>query len=195
VPATLFELLRARLEGIVLEAPVVGLRLAAAELEDGGVPLTLFTAGDPDPDALGVVLARLDAALGEGRALRPRVVAGPRTERRYALDAFTLAPPSAEWNAPATAPLPPTTALQLRLIEARPVAVRVAGGAPRFLGTPAQTVVAFAGPWRVDEGWWASATGSGETLTRDEYDVLLDDGSLVRIAREGDAWSVRGVYD
>lgn len=195
VPATLFELLRARLEGVVLEAPVVGLRLAAAALEDGGVPLALFAAGDPDPDVLGVVLARLEAALGEGRALRPRVIEGPRTERRYALDAFTLAPPSAAWTTSEAAPLPPTTALQLRLVAPQPVRVHVAGGAPRFLGTPAQSVLAFAGPWRVDEGWWASATGSGETLTRDEYDVLLDDGSLVRIAREGETWSVRGVYD
>ena len=39
--------------------------------------MSLFAAGDPDPDAVGVVLARLDAALGEGRALRARVVDGP----------------------------------------------------------------------------------------------------------------------
>ena len=26
-------------------------------------------------------------------------------------------------------------------------------------------------------------------------DVLLDDGSLVRIAREDGTWSIRGVYD
>ena len=36
VPATLFELLRARLEGIMLGAPVVGLRLAAEALDGGG---------------------------------------------------------------------------------------------------------------------------------------------------------------
>src|SRR6202022_4995760 len=44
VPATLFELLRARLEGVVLSAPVVGLRLAAEELASGGVALSLFAA-------------------------------------------------------------------------------------------------------------------------------------------------------
>jgi protein ImuB len=196
VPATLFELLRARLEGVSLEAPVVGLRLAADGLEGGGVQTTLFAASDPDPDILGVVLARLDAALGEGRALRPRIVEGPRIERRYALDAFTLAPlATTAWSVPVAAALPATTALQLRLVDPQPVAVRIAGGGPRLVGTPAQTVVAFAGPWRVDEGWWARSTGSGETLNRDEYDVLLDDGALLRIAREGETWSVRGVYD
>ncbi|MEA2664368.1 MAG: protein ImuB, partial [Candidatus Eremiobacteraeota bacterium] len=78
LPTTLFELLRARLEGVVLTSPVSGLRLAAEELAGGAVPLSLFAAGDPDPDALGVVLARLEAALGEGKALRARVLDGPR---------------------------------------------------------------------------------------------------------------------
>ncbi len=60
--------------------PVVGLRLAAGHLENGGVQIALFAAGDPDPDALGIAIARLDAALGEDHALRARVVEGPRIE-------------------------------------------------------------------------------------------------------------------
>jgi hypothetical protein len=196
VPATLFGLLRARLEGITLDAPVIGLRLAAEALEDGGVPLTLFAGSDPDPDALGIVLARLDAALGDGHALRGRIVEGPRTERRTARDAFTLEPLiAAAWTINAPAPLSQTATLQFRLVTPQPVAVRVIGGAPRFVGTPAQTVIEAAGPWRVDEGWWADATGSDARLIRDEYDVLLDDGALLRIAHERNTWSIRGVYD
>jgi protein ImuB len=195
LPATLFDLLRARLEGVTLDAPVVGLRLVAAELETGGVPVTLFAGNDPDPDALGIVLARLDAALGEGHALRPRVVSGPRTERRYAFEPFTLAPLATRvWSAAPPA-LPQTAALQLRLIDPQPVAVRLVRGVPRLVGTPAQTVVAYAGPWRVDESWWTTWTGGTDPLLRDEYDVLLDDGALLRLAREAGAWTVRGVYD
>jgi hypothetical protein len=52
-----------------------------------------------------------------------------------------------------------------------------------------------AGPWRVEEGWWAAATGEGAPLARDEYDVCLEDGSLLRIAHEDAAWTVRGIYD
>src|SRR5665213_1580119 len=55
VARALFELLRARLEGLVLTAPVTGLRLTAEELAGGGVTLSLFAASDPDPDAIGVV--------------------------------------------------------------------------------------------------------------------------------------------
>jgi protein ImuB len=192
VPSTLFELLRARLEGVVLTAPVVGLRLAAEELASGGVELSLFAASDPDPDAIGVVLARLDAVLGEGSALRARVVDGPRIERRYVLEPFTLEPlascgPRAEPPA-----LPAAATMQLRIVEPYAIDVRVIGGAPRFVGSPPQQVVELAGPWRAEEHW--------PMLVRDEYDVCLDDGALLRIAREdspaGDgAWSVRGVYD
>ena len=198
VPSTLFELLRARLEGITLSAPVAGLRLAAEDLAGGGVTLSLFAASDPDPDAIGVVLARLDAALGEGKALRARVLDGPRIERRFAFEPFTLQ--TLAERGPTICPelvggLPDAATLQLRLVPARPVEVRVLDGAPRFVGSPPQQVIEVAGPWRIEEGWWAAATGEGAPLARDEYDVCLEDGSLLRIAHEDAAWTVRGIYD
>lgn len=200
VPATLFELLRARLEGIVLTAPVTGLRLAAEELASGGVALSLFAASDPDPDAIGVVLARLDAALGEGKALRARVVDGPRVERRFVFEPFSLDVLASRGPRPEPPPLAQTATLQLRIVEPHPIDVRVIGGAPRFVGSPPQHVVEHAGPWRADEGWWSRMTGEGTPLARDEYDVCLEDGALLRIACEPAAtghaaWSVRGVYD
>jgi protein ImuB len=194
VPSTLFELLRARLEGVTLGTPVVGLRLAAEELAAGGVTLSLFAASDPDPDAIGVVLARLDAALGEGKALRARVLDGPRIERRFAFEPFALEAGPKTGSALVEA-LPGAATLQLRLVPARPVEVRVLDGAPRFVGSPPQQAVEVAGPWRVEEGWWTAATGEGAPLARDEYDVCLEDGSLLRIAHEHDAWTVRGIYD
>jgi protein ImuB len=195
VPATLFELLRARLEGVTLAAPVAGLRLAAEELVAGGVAMSLFAAGDPDPDAVGVVLARLDAALGEGRALRARVVDGPRIERRFALEPFTLELLATRGPRIEPPALPAAATLQLRLVAPRAIDVRVLDGMPRFIGSPPQQVVEVAGPWRTEERWWGPATGEGAPFARDEYDVCLDDGALVRIAREGTDWSVRGVYD
>jgi nucleotidyltransferase/DNA polymerase involved in DNA repair len=203
VPSMLFELLRARLEGVTLGAPVVGLRLSAEELAGGGVALSLFAASDPDPDAIGVVLARLAAAFGEGRALRARVVDGPRIERRFTFEPFTLEPLTTacpelvEGRGPraGSPPLPETATLQLRLTVPRPIEVRVLNGAPRFVGSPPQHVVEFAGPWRAEEGWWTNATGESTPLVRDEYDVFLEDGSLLRLSQEPDGWWVRGNYD
>jgi hypothetical protein len=85
--------------------------------------------------------------------------------------------------------------VQLRIVTPRPIEVRVVDGAPRFVGSPPQQVVDVAGPWRVEEGWWGTATGEGSPLVRDEYDLYLDDGALLRIAREGDDWSLHGIYD
>ena len=195
VPATLFELLRARLEGVVLAAPVAGLRLTAEELAGGGVALSLFAASDPDPDAIGVVLARLDAAFGAGKALRARAFDGPRIERRFAFEPFTLDTLVTRGPQPEPPALAASATLQLRIVEPRPVEVGVHEGVPRLVGSPPQAVVEFAGPWRVEEAWWTAATGGGTPLVRDEYDVYLEDGSLLRIAREAHAWSVRGIYD
>jgi protein ImuB len=198
VPRALFELLRARLEGIVLTAAVVGLRLAAEELASGGVALSLFAASDPDPDAIGVVLARLDAALGEGKALRARVREGPRIERRFTFEPFTVETLATNGPQPTCHPEPvegSSATVQLRIVTPRPIEVRVVDGAPRFVGSPPQQVVDVAGPWRVEEGWWGTATGEGSPLVRDEYDLYLDDGALLRIAREGDDWSLHGIYD
>ncbi len=197
-PATLFELLRARLEGVVLRSPVAGLRLAAQHLENGGVQIALFAAGDPDPDALGIAIARLDAVLGEEHAFRARIVDGPRLESRFAFEPFALdALVSTAWpgGGAAVSALPGTAGIQLRLIDPTPVDVLLRAGMPRFIGSPPQAILDVAGPWRVDESWWTPATGGGAPLIRDEYDVLLEDGALVRIAREGDVWSMRGMYD
>jgi protein ImuB len=195
-PATLFELLRARLEGVVLRSPVAGLRLVADGLEDGGVQIALFAASDPDPDALGIAIARLDAALGEAHALRARVTDGPRVERRFVLEPFTLDGVASTWPKPSgISALPGSAAVQLHLIEPAPVDVLLRSGLPRFIGSPPQAILEVAGPWRVDESWWTPVTGGGAPLVRDEYDVLLEDGALVRIAREGAVWSIRGRYD
>jgi len=181
-PAMLFELLRARLEGVVLRSPVAGLRLCAERLEDGGLQMTLFSGSDPDPDALGIAIARLDAALGERHALRARVVDGPRIERRFVFEPFTLEvltgkPPRA---VPAVSALPDTATFQYRIVAPAPIDVTLGAGLPRFVGSPAQAVLDVAGPWRIDEGWWTPATGGGVPLARDEYDVLLEDGALLR---------------
>ncbi len=85
----MFDLLRARLEGITLQSPVTGLRLGAERLDEGGAELSLFAGDDPDPEIVGIALARLAAALGEGSALRARVVDGNRYETRFRYEPFT----------------------------------------------------------------------------------------------------------
>jgi nucleotidyltransferase/DNA polymerase involved in DNA repair len=199
-PTTLFDLVRARLEGTTLRSPVIGLRLRAERLEEGGAELSLFAGSDPDPDIVAIALARLEAALGSEAVRRASIAAGNRYEARAAYaafgpTAFTARPVS---FAPPAAPSEIGT-LAYRVLTPRAIDVRVRGGRPATVALPgagARDVVDVAGPWRVDEAWWAQALDTGgRPIQNDAYDVLLDDGTLIRIVDERGTWFLSGSYD
>ena len=194
---TMFDLLRARLEGTVLQAPVTGIRLRAERLEEGGAELSLFAGRDPDPDVVGIALARLASALGPHAALRACVVAGNRYEACVAYDAFaveTLRRPAASPPARPNTADAETATLAYRVLAPRLVDVRMRGGRPVRLD--GRDVLECAGPWRVDEAWWGETLdGGGSPVAHDAYDVLVDDGTLWRIVNAGGRWYRSGTYD
>jgi len=160
--------------------------LQVMRLEECGALATLFGQHEPDPQALAVALARLQAATGS-MPTRARTRRAPCLERRFAYDGFTIPAPS---SGPATLrraqeeklPVP-----QLRLLAVREIDVTMRGNAP--VSVRDKRVLNCAGPWRVDDGWFDAPT------VRDEYDVLLEDGMLCRIYRQGKHWYLRGAYD
>lgn len=90
-------------------------------------------------------------------------------------------------------PLLPRLALR-RLRPPREIQVETSGGRPVRVrwGERVSRVVASAGPWRRSGDWWDTAVWA-----RDEWDVLLADGPLCRLALEarGMRWLMDGVYD
>jgi protein ImuB len=194
----MLDVLRANLEGVTFESPVVGLRVRALRLEEAGEALPLFrSVDDLDPQTIAVTLARLEAALGEP-AQQARNVRAYALEEQFAYSPFGMPAISASFEtlaAPDT--LADTVRPQLQLLEVREIAVRMAAGAPAFVGSPLRhgsgqalrAVLECAGPWRIEENWFATP------LVRDEYDVLLDGGALYRIYRQGERWYLRGSYD
>ncbi len=185
-PRTMLDVVRAKLEGMTFGSPITGLRLQVMRLEECGAPATLFGQHEPDPQALAVALARLQAATGS-TPTRARTRRAPCLERRFAYDGFTIPPAS---NAPATLRRAQDTKLpvpQLRLLAVREIDVTMRGNAP--VSVRDKRVLNCAGPWRVDDGWFDAPT------VRDEYDVLLEDGMLCRIYRQGKHWYLRGAYD
>ena len=197
--ATMFDLLRARLEGTVLTTPVTGLRLRAERLEEGGAELSLFAGRDPDPEIVGIALARLEAALGPQAVKRARLVPGNRYEARMAYEPFT-ASGLARSTGTAVAERAPAAAtstigtIGYRVLAPKAIEVRVRRGQPASVG--ARAIVECAGPWRVDEAWWGETLDGGcSPIANDAYDVLLDDGALVRIIRERGRWYLAGTYD
>ncbi len=57
-------------------------------------------------------------------------------------------------------------------------------------GAP-EPISGWAGPWPVDERWWAP----DEASRRVRFQVCLADGRALLLALEGGAWSIQGVYD
>ncbi len=180
---TMFEMLRAKLAGTTFASGIVGLRVRALRLEEGGEAQALFAADDLDPQKVAITIARLEAVLGESIA-RARTREAHVLEERFVYEPF--APPAKAMFAPAhpEGELVP----QLRLLELREVPVELRGGAPAVVGQ--QAVLECVGPWRVAERAYVPAP-----VTRDEYDVVLEDGTFARIYRQGTHWYVRGIYE
>ncbi|WP_433726636.1 DNA polymerase Y family protein [Actinoplanes sp. CA-051413] len=67
-------------------------------------------------------------------------------------------------------------------------------GDPTFLliGTAAPVVIAgWAGPWPVDERWWAPA----EARRRARFQVSLDDGRALLLSLAAGHWAIEAIYD
>jgi protein ImuB len=180
---TMFDIMRAKLEGATFDSAVVGVCVQARRLEEGGEAQALFGADDFDPQRVAVTIARLEAALGED-VVRATTREAHLLEERFTYQPFELPAKAMLRTAPAPCELVP----QLRLLEVREVAVELRAGEPATVDR--QTVVRCVGPWRIAERAFAPAP-----VTRDEYDVVLSDGTFARIYRQGSQWYLRGVYE
>lgn len=180
---TMFEMLRAKLEGATFDAPIVGLRLQARRLEEGGEAQPLLRADDFDPQRVAVTIARLEAALGE-RVSRACTRDAHLLEERFSYQPFEVPPKKMLAGKQISHELVP----QLRLLEVREVAVEVRAGEPASVDR--QTVMQCTGPWRIAERAFLPSP-----VQRDEYDVVLEDGTFARIYHQGTHWYLRGVYE
>lgn len=59
------------------------------------------------------------------------------------------------------------------------------------VGAAEAQITGWAGPWPVDERWWASA----EASRRARFQVGLSDGRALMLSLAGGAWAVEAVYD
>jgi len=183
----MLDVLRAKLEGATFPAPICGIRVRALGLEEGGEALPLLAGDEIDRGSVAVTLTRLETMLGEP-VKRAQTRAAHPLEERFTYEPFTLVA-----NRPVRAACPgvgatkPTLVPQLRLLTVTEIDVRLRRGEPAMVGERA--VQQCVGPWRIEEGWFASP------VARDEYDVQLEGGEIWRIYRQGDRWYLRGSYD
>src|SRR5262245_22395105 len=140
---------------------------------------------------LAALLARLVRLVG------PDNVGSPALDDSHRPDAITLGPFIPPEGDPDDDTIPVTSDPPLALRRLRPppiVAVAIDGARPARVirGTMAARVVTCAGPWRRSGEWWDT-----RGWARDEWDLLLDDGTLCRLAHDhvSGHWLLDGIYD
>ncbi len=137
---------------------------------------------------LAALAARLTELVG------PDNFGSPRLVDSHHPDAVALVPFAPTEDADGADPGMPSSMVLRRLRP--PARVEVATGDDRPVcvhwGGAARGVVACAGPWRASGEWW-----DGRAWARDEWDLLLDDDTLCRLAldRMGGHWLIDGIYD
>ncbi len=200
-------------------AGIVVLRLSpAGVIADAGLQLGLWGDAGAGRDRAHRALTRVQGMLGPGAVLAA-VPGGGRdpgdqvTLLPWGDERVPDRPADPPWPgrlpppAPASVPVEPVPAVVLdatgapvrisaRLVLSAPPAslavtsLAVIGAAPPV---PAEVVeiVAWAGPWPVDERWWAP----GEASRRVRLQACLADGRALLLVLSGGTWTVAAVYD
>lgn len=160
--ATLFELLRSRLEAVVLERPVVGLRLVARDLQPLQPPgRDLFDARTGRAEGWGQLRERLRVRLGEDAVYGVAPVADPRPEHAWKkVVGASMDGGGRDGGRRAPERLPGWPARPGWMLPE-----------PRPLTQPVAEIVG--GPERLESGWW-----DGGDLKRDYYVLRLANGQL-----------------
>lgn len=183
-------LVRLDLEAHPPPAAVVGITLRARPAVARPTPAGLWQPPAPAHRDLAALLTRLTSLVGATNLGAPGLIDSHHP------DAFTLRPFSGAAPADALARRGGEDArMMLRRTEPpAPVTVETGAGRPlRVSGVGASArVLSSAGPWRISGEWWDT-----RAWARDEWDVLLADTRLCRLAHDrlGDHWHLIGVYD
>ena len=185
-------LIRLDLEGHPPAAGVVGVALRAHPAVARPTPAGLWQPPAPAHRDLAALLTRLTELVGDGNLGAPALVDSHHP------DAFTLQPFTGSAVLDAR---PPEEAggpdLRMMLRRAEPplaVSVEIVDGRPQWVESDGRRarVLAGAGPWRISGEWWDT-----RAWARDEWDVLLSDTRLCRLAHDrlANHWLLVGTYD
>jgi len=197
-------LLRLALEARPPRGIVEGLTLRARPVRMAPAQESLTDPSRPSPRFLAATMNRLVALVGSDRIGAPALLDSHRPD---AVGLGAYAPPSPRRGEgrvrgsrvrggrgekqSAEKSIAPVLALR-RLRPPAPAAVTLASGRPVAMRSSrlAGRIVAGVGPWRSSGEWWTT-----QPWLQDEWDVELADGTLCRLAHDGSAWHIAGIYD
>ncbi len=181
----LFRMLHTHLENFSSPQPIVAVELEAKPSRPARQQFGLFETALRDPAQLHATLAHLVGLLGCER------VGTPVLEETHRPDAFRMEP--FVWEMPAATPpkSPPRLALR-RFRKRRNATVLLENNQPAHLRATGMegATTAQAGPFPLSGNWWDE-----KKWARVEWDVALENGTLLRCHRDRDGWAVNGIYD
>ncbi len=184
----LFRVLHSHLDGLTASAPIVGVALEIRPIRAASSQTLLFEKSLRDPNRFAETLSQIEAMLGAGRVGRAVLIP------RHRPDSFRIAgflePPEADARL-ASVP-PPDHGLPLRRLRPAPVvSVQCSDGTPAVLHTRGKTVALTqnSGPWLLSGDWWDAQTWKHEV-----WESADADGTLYRLVRQNDTWSIEGIY-
>ena len=185
-------LLRLALEARPPRGIVEGLTLRARPTRATPAQESLTDPSRPSPRFLAATMNRLVALVGSDRIGAPALLDSHRPDAvglgAYASPSTRRGEGRVKMRAPENVPV---LALR-RLRPPAPAAVTLASGRPVAMRSSrlAGRIVAGVGPWRSSGEWWTT-----QPWLQDEWDVELADGTLCRLAHDGSAWHIAGIYD
>ena len=199
--AAVTALLKASIESRPPRGAVEAVTLRAHPVRVAPAQESLTDRSRPSPRMLTTILARLAALVGA------RQIGAPVLLDSHRPDAVMLAPPrpsegdsSCEVSSgrlrergQGEACAVTRAALALRRLRPPcPARVTLTAGRPVHLQSDRLTarIVASVGPWRSSGEWWTE-----HPWVHDEWDAELADGALCRLAHDGSAWWLEGMYD
>jgi protein ImuB len=183
-------LLRLALEARPPRGIVEGLTLRARATRATPAQESFTDPSRPSPRFLAATMNRLVALVGSDRIGAPALLDSHRPDA-VGLGAYASPSPRRNEGGESGSGNAPVLALR-RLRPPAPAAVTLASGRPVAMRSSrlAGRIVAGVGPWRSSGEWWTP-----QPWLQDEWDVELADGTLCRLAHDGSAWHIAGIYD
>jgi protein ImuB len=194
-----------------ITAGVTMLRLEPIEVRsDDGVQLGLWGGRTQADEWAARAVARLATLAGAEHVVVPAATGGrlpgdaytwvPAVTADLAEPAQRLTPPQGPWPGSLPSPSPALVypePLAIDVLDNEGRSVRVTGrgavsAAPATLqrGTRAEPIVAWAGPWPLEERWWDITRARRSA----RFQLLTDSGSLLLVNLEQQRWWLLGDY-
>jgi protein ImuB len=194
-----------------ITAGVTMLRLEPIEVRsDDGVQLGMWGGRTQADDWAARAVARLATLAGAEHVLVPATTGGrlpgdayawiPAVTADLAEPAQRLAPPEGPWPGSLPSPSPAVVYAQPLVIEVcdgegRPVKVTGRGAVSAVPATVQrksriEPIVAWAGPWPLEERWWDASRARRSA----RFQLLTESGSLMLVSLERQQWWLLGDY-